>query len=198
MRTILNIIIMLKNYKISRNELFDKQFICIFALNNNVMNKKQLTSSFKQAFSKDVENWKNFVWIECSCAIEHLWENAGGIKIPSAYLPLFIDEKMLQNVSPVQDNPYTYFRTVTVGTEDKIRIEKRIYGFSNREVMEKYIKDKNTTLEKLCQQYNVDPETIVNESFKYREAPRHLWPYLKILRYFYEEFKRGRLELTSE
>ena len=154
--------------------------------------------SLKQIIREDVKALGDFVWIECSGAIEHMWEKYGGIKIPSAYLPIFMDEKTLLNVSPVDDDPYTYYRTVAAGTDDELRIEKKIFGFPNRQVMEQYIKDKNMTLEKLCKQYNIDPETIVNESFKYRDAPRHLWPYLKIVRYFYGEFMRGRLELTSE
>lgn len=167
-----------------------------------VTDDKELRNMGKEALTRitqeDVKLWGQFVWTECSGAIKKIWEKENGIMIPSAYLQLFMDEKTLSTVEFHEDDPYTYSRVTNIGTVDETRIDKVIFGFPNRAVLEKYIRDTNTTLEKLCADYGVNPEDIINEGFQYRDAPKNIWPQLKLLKYYYQEFLRGRMEITEE
>lgn len=151
-----------------------------------------------QITREDVKLWGKFVWTECSDSVEDMWKNAEGIMIPAAYLPLFFDEYTMESVEYSEKDPYHYTRLIGRGTVDEKRIEKMIFGFPNRAVLEKYISERNTTLEELCKTYGINPDDLLNEGFYYRDAPKHLWPYLRLIRHYYDEIvKRGHLEFTE-
>ena len=145
-----------------------------------------------------ISSFQDLVWTECSDSVEDMWKNAEGIMIPAAYLPLFFDEYTMESVEYSEKDPYHYTRLIGRGTVDEKRIEKMIFGFPNRAVLEKYISERNTTLEELCKTYEINPDDLLNEGFYYRDAPKHLWPYLRLICHYYDEIvKRGHLEFTE-
>jgi hypothetical protein len=110
-----------------------------------------------------------------------------------------MDEKTLENVEfDNPDDPYHYSRIIQKNTPDEKRIEKIIYGFPNKDVILKYIKDRNMSLKELCEIYGKDVSEIILENVNYRVAPEKIWPDLKILMHFKDDFMRGRLEFTAE
>lgn len=154
--------------------------------------------SLMQITREDVGLLSQFVWTECSGYPERMWETAGGVRIPTVYLPLFFDDYTMESVEYKEDDPYHYSRLVSRGTVDEKRIEKCIFGFPNRNVLDKYIKDHNTTLRELCKQCGVKPDDILNEDFHYRDAPKHIWPQMRLLRHYSQEMRNGRMEFTEE
>ena len=151
-----------------------------------------------QITREDVKLWGDFVWTECSDNVERMWKDAKGIQIPAAYLSLFFDEYTMESVEYSEDDEYHYSRLVGRGTVDEQRISKMIFGFPNRAVLDKYIQDRNTTLEQLCKAYGIRPDDLLNEGFYYRDAPEYLWPHLRLVRHYYDELIKGRDELTEK
>ena len=151
-----------------------------------------------QIIREDTKLWDKFVWAECSGAIEYKWDKFGGIKIPNAYLPMFMDERTLNEVEIDDDEIYVYRRVINRGTENEVKVSKVIYGFPNEDVMNRYINDTNTSFESLCEKYGKDMSDVLIEHLNYRQFPERLWPDLKILRHFHDLFTSlGRNTLTE-
>ena len=155
-------------------------------------------TALMQLVREDAKLWNKFVWAECSGKMDIMWEQAGAIKIPNAYLPLFMDEKLLETVEIEDDEIYEYSRVFNRGTLEETRVTKTIYGFPNKDVLMKYIEDVDMTLEELCAKYGKDVSDILLENVHYRVAPKEIWPDLKVLMHFKEVFThKGISQLTQ-
>lgn len=141
-----------------------------------------------------------FIWTECSGKIRELWDKYGGIKIPNSYLPMFMDERTLQTIEIEEGELYKYSRVINRGEADEMKVEKEIYGFPNKDVMEKYIQETDTSLEELLKRLNSDGlnEAFINEHVNYRSAPRDMWTDLRILKHFTDDFKRTNNTTLTE
>lgn len=156
-------------------------------------------TALKHITREDTKLFEQFIWTECSGRIADMWEQAGGIKLPSAYLSLFMDDKMLESIElPDSDeDPYSYTKTINPNTAEEQRITKVIFGFPNKDVLEKYIKDKNMTLEELRKRSMRNPGAVTEAHVNYRNSPKEIQSDLIILMYFNDEFAKGRTELTE-
>jgi hypothetical protein len=136
------------------------------------------------------------VWTECSAKTENMWSSLGGIKLPSAYLPLFMDEKMLSTIEfpDTSEELYSYWRTIHKNTSDEWKMEKVIFGFHSREVLDKFIADSNTALEEFRHHPNKDVNEI--SEIIYRTVPKEIHPDIVIMMRFQDIFK-SRIELTE-
>jgi hypothetical protein len=141
-----------------------------------------------------------FIWTECSGKIRELWDKYGGIKIPNSYLPMFMDERTLQTIEIEEGELYKYSRVINRGEADELRVEKEIFGFPNKDVLERYILETNTSLEELIKRVSNDGlnEAFILENINYRSAPRDMWKDLQILKHFTENFKRTRNTTLTE
>jgi hypothetical protein len=137
--------------------------------------------AIRHIIKEDAKLWNEFVWIEASGAIERLWKRSGGIQIPSAYLPMFMDEKTLDSVEMKDDDPYWYTRIIGRGTDDEIRVDKTIYGFSNKDVINKYIEDRKITIEELRRKYGILEVRNVSEYVNVGAAPETVWPEIRFV-----------------
>ena len=152
---------------------------------------------------EDVHLFNDFIWTECSGKIEEIWESCGGIRVPSAYLSLFMDEKTLSTIElpDTTEDPYSYTRTLNKGTADEVRIQKVIFGFANKDVLEKYIQDTNTSIEELYERtHSVKPNSSrqTNEShIIYRLYPENIQGDLRMLE-LYKSIINQRFELTEK
>ena len=109
---------------------------------------------------EDISHFKDYYWIECSGAIKHWWEKNGGIKIPNTYLPAVFAAKpeMLEKVRIEPGEEYDYYRVIGEEHEEK----KCIFGFSNKQVLEKYLEDRNISLDDMIKKY--EEKNKVDES----------------------------------
>lgn len=103
--------------------------------------------ALKRIVKEDIARFREYYWIECDGTIKRYWERYGGIKIPNSYLPAFLKESALTDIE--YKDEYTYTRIIGRNTENEKRVEKCLFGFSDKEVLEKYIKDKDTSIEEL-------------------------------------------------
>ena len=174
-------------------------FKCVGATATTDQSLRRLgVEALSQMVVEDAKLWNKFIWAECSGKMDIMWSQANAIKIPHAYLSLFMDEKTLATVETEPDELYEYTRVFNKGTLEEVRISKTVYGFPNKDVLLKYIKDTDTTLEELCAKYGKDISDVVLEGFNYRAAPQRLWPDLKILMHFRDVFKiKGISHLTQ-
>lgn len=88
---------------------------------------------------KDIGNFKQFYWTECSGSVEKLYERYKGIKIPNDYAFGIVQ----QHISKYLDDGFHYEREIKGEIQQKI-----IYGFNNEQTYqkvraerEKYIED---------------------------------------------------------
>ena len=109
---------------------------------------------------EDVHCQTDFYWCECSEAIKHWWEKYGGIKLPNAYLPMFMEEKYLNNIKYIENEKYDYYRIIGKDTDHEITLRKCIFGFPNKDVLEKYINEQNTNIKKCENKLNNINENI--------------------------------------
>lgn len=153
-----------------------------------------------QITREDIKLIDQFIWTECSGKIRELWNKYGGIKIPNSYLPMFMDEKTLQTIEIEEGELYKYSRIVNRGEADELKVEKEIYGFPNKDVLEKYIQETDSSLEELLKKVSNDGlnEAFIQEHINYRSAPKDMWTDLRILKHFTESFKKtGNTTLTE-
>ena len=94
------------------------------------------------------------------------------------------------------EEPYKYRRIIQKNTPDEQKIEKVIFGFPSRKVLDKFIEDSNTTLEEFCHQHNKNVSDISESHIMYRNAPTEIQPDLIIMMRFLDIFKT-RMELTE-
>ena len=159
---------------------------------------KELSSrAWLQITQEDVKLWGEWVWTECSQAVEVAWEKLGGIKIPHTYLDLFMDEETLADVIPNENDPYRYCRKVAKRQPEEKYVDKVIFGFPNANVLKKYIADKDTTLEELCEKYKIDIDTIVLERFNYKVLPENTINDLSFLMQYEQIFNNNVFEMTE-
>ena len=81
-----------------------------------------------------------------------------------------------------------------------MKVEKEIYGFPNKDVLEKYIQETDSSLEELLKKVSNDGlnEAFIQEHINYRSAPKDMWTDLRILKHFTESFKKtGNTTLTE-
>lgn len=107
--------------------------------------------ALENIIASDMGLFEQFYWTEASGAIAHWCEKHNGIKIPNTYLTMFIREDKLSDIKIENGELYKYKRTINVGNEIR-EVEKTVFEFPNKETMEKYIEDRNTTLEQMYAQ----------------------------------------------
>ena len=81
----------------------------------------------KEIIQNDIRLYRRHYWTECSGIIEHYYETAHGIKLPSE----FASEILNKDVEIVDD--YHYRRTIKNG----VVLEKVIYGFNSKSTFDK-------------------------------------------------------------
>ena len=142
---------------------------------------KLANASLVHIIREDISHFKDYYWIECDGAIRHWWEKNGGIKIPNTYLPAIFskNENLLKSIQIEPGEEYEYARLIN----GSILAKKCIFGFSNKEVLDDYLKQRNTTLDEFIKQkeaeYKVD-ESISVDTGKIQTD-------LEILKYFWSE-----------
>lgn len=147
---------------------------------------KIANDALKTIIREDLKMFDKFYWCECSGVVEHWHETQGGIKIPNTYLPLFMSEQMLENVTLGEDG-YSYTRTINKGSSDPMDFRKVIYGFPNKETLQKYIDDKNMKLEDLYKRFDRQLPEPLKESnvFKNNLTPNEIAHDYNFLKYYF-------------
>lgn len=154
--------------------------------------------ALNQIVREDTKLWNKFIWAECSGKMDELWERSGGIKIPNSYLPLFMDEKTLATVEIEDGELYEYTRIFNPGTIEEVKNKKTVYGFANKDILLKYVEDSNFSLDEFCKKYGKDVSELVLENVHYRVAPKRIWPDLKVLMHFRDDFIRKGISHLTE
>jgi hypothetical protein len=129
-------------------------FKCV-GITKLVTNNPSLTQLAKDAIKhiikEDISNFQDFVWTECSGAVEHLWNkySDGWLRIPNIYLPIIFPSNIMDTVELYENDDYHYSRWIHAGPNRSIKIDKCIFGFPNAKILEDYIERRNMTLQEL-------------------------------------------------
>ena len=82
----------------------------------------------------DVKRYAEWYWTEASGAVAHYFEKNGGIPIPNIYVPYLLEKEIPEDA--MSDDGFSY--TTAVGPmANQYNIEKRLYGFVNKETFER-------------------------------------------------------------
>lgn len=152
----------------------------ILKTNNNEL-KQLAKESLEFIIRQDIKCSTDYYWCECSGVIKHWFEKHGGIKLPNAYLPMFMSENQMNNIKYIKNENFDYIKIMGSNTEYPLELKKCVFGFPNKEVLEKYINDKNLKLDEFLNTLNNLNETIIIE---YNELEKHI----SIINYFYNNF----------
>ena len=130
---------------------------------------KLARTAIKHLIKMDVSQFHEYVWIECDGAIKHYWEKFGGTKIPNTYLPCIFSEDVLAKITLIDNEPYDYLRTIGRDADEET-VTKCVFGFNKPEILEKYINDHNTSIDKMLEDIRAKQNLNESEADEYTEA----------------------------
>ena len=118
---------------------------------NNQSLAQLAKDAIKHIIKEDISNFQDFVWTECSGAVEHLWDkySDGWLRIPNIYLPTIFPSNVMKTVELYENDDYHYSRWIHAGPDRSMKIDKCIFGFPNAKILEDYIETRNITLQEL-------------------------------------------------
>lgn len=137
---------------------------------------------------EDIMNYQKFYWTICSGPLEKIYEEHGGIKIPSEYLPVF---KLFIEYNIVPSDEYH----ISVKLNDGNYYEKVVYGFNSKEALDIAISTRDErVLERIrhIQQMN-ESEAYKTYNIKMTDAEKAM----SIINVFYEERCNGLDDLSK-
>ena len=82
----------------------------------------------------DVSAFNGWYWAEASDAIAHYFEKNGGIMMPNVYVPTILDRRIPDE--DLLEDGFSYVTTVG-GFRQPTRVQKRLYGFPNKDFYDK-------------------------------------------------------------
>ena len=116
-----------------------------------------------------------FVWCECPGLLDvYLKEHYkdGWVIIPNSYLPYFLDSKTMTTVNYSNDRP-RYSRPLDGGDGEPYKDCKSIFGFSNPDILDDYIKKENSYIddyvENIANAYKPDLQYLSDD------LPHHIY-----------------------
>ena len=118
---------------------------------NNQSLAQLAKDAIKHIIKEDISNFQDFVWTECSGAVEHLWNkySDGWLRIPNIYLPTIFPSNVMKTVELYENDDYHYSRWIHAGPDRSMKIDKCIFGFPNAKILEDYIERRNMSLQEL-------------------------------------------------
>lgn len=142
-----------------------------------------------QIIKEDISLVGEFYWTVCSNAIEHLYENNGGVKIPNDYIELFIGK-----YKSLSDDGYHFYIEVPDGDGEMEDVKKIIFGFNSKETFE-HIKNKND--ERIMKYINRITNITIKESVYVKNLSKEDY-YTEVVYVFYEDRVDGFKDYSNK
>lgn len=167
----------------------DKGYKCVGITATTVKKYRKLGVKYvHNIVEEDIMNYEKFYWTICSGPLEKIYEEHGGIKIPSEYLPAF---KLFGEYNVVPNGDYKIF----VRLNDGNYYEKVIYGFNSKEALNAATSIRDERVLKRIRRIQQ-----MNDSVEYKKYYVNLSEAEKamsIINVFYEERCNGLEDLSK-
>lgn len=131
-------------------------------------------------------NYKNFFWTICSGSLEKIYEEHGGIKVPTEYLPAF---KMFIDYEIIPNDEYH----IMVKLNDGEIYQKTVYGFNSKDALDIAIAERDQRVLDRINRINRINESSSKYHVDYSAAEKAM----SIVNIFYEERCNGLEDLSQ-